>query len=112
MVFGLKPLKMEIEAGVPPPMERFKVLLVRVMDHTIPGYSGWKSGFPLWGPSQVLQLRPFAQEDLENRDSFLPLEISLENIQKEAERYAEIFFQAENLISEVTLQRMVGLRYS
>ena len=112
-VFGLKPLKMEIEAGVPPPMERFKVLLVRVMDHTIPGYSGLEIGLPSLGVRpQVLQLRPYAQEDLETRESFLPLEISLESVQKEAERHAEIFFQAENLISEVTLQRMVGLRYS
>jgi DNA-directed RNA polymerase subunit RPC12/RpoP len=112
-VFGLKPLKMETEAGVPPPMERFKVLLVRVMDHTIPGYSGLEIGLPSLGVRpQVLRLQPFAKEDVENRQSFLPLEVSLESVQKETERYAEFFFQAENLISEVTLQRMVGVRYS
>ena len=112
-VFGLKALKMEVEACVPPPMERFKVLLVRVMDHTTPGYSGLEIGLPSLGVRpQVLQLRPFAQEDLEKRESFLPLEVPLETVQKETERYAEFFFQAENLIPEVMLQRMVGIRYS
>jgi ribosomal protein S27E len=112
-VFGLKPLKVQVEAGVPPPMERFKVLLVRVMDHTIPGYSSLDLGLGSLGVRpQVLRLRPFSPEHLEKRDSFLPLEFPLEEMQAEAGHYADYFFQAENLISEVTLQKIVGLRFS
>src|SRR4030067_1397 len=36
-VFGLKPMKVEINAGVPPPMERIKIFLPRILEHTIPG---------------------------------------------------------------------------
>jgi DNA-directed RNA polymerase subunit RPC12/RpoP len=112
-VFGLKPMKVQVEAGVPPPMERYKVLLVRVMDHTVPGYSGLDLGLPSLGVRpQVLHLEPFSPEHLEKRDSFLPLEVPLEKAHDEVGHYADYFFQAENLISEVTLQRIVGLRFS
>ena len=112
-VFGLKPLNVEVEAGVPPPMERMKVLLTRVMDHTIAGYTGLEIGLPTLGVRpQALQLVPFSQEHLEKRDSFLPLEVPLEKAQTEAQRFAELFFQAETLISEVDLQRILGVQFS
>jgi DNA-directed RNA polymerase subunit RPC12/RpoP len=112
-VFFLKPMKVEIEAGVPPPMERMKVLLVRVMDHTIPGCASLDIGLASLGiRPQALRLQPFSKEHLENRGSFLPLEVSLEKAQIEADRFADFFFQAENLNSEVTLQRIVGIQFS
>ena len=112
-VFGLKPLKVETEAGVPPPMERFKVLLVRVMDHTLPGFSDLEIGLSSLGVRpQVLRLQPFSPEHLERRDSFLPLDLPLEGVQAEAVHFADFFFQAEKLISEVNLERIVGLHFS
>ncbi len=112
-VFGLRHLEMEIEAGVPPPVERFKILLVRVMDHTIPGYSGLEIGLSSLGVRpQVLRLQPFSPEHLAMRDSFLPLDIPLEAVQAEAANYADRFFQAEKMISEVNLERIVGLQLS
>ena len=112
-VFGLKPLKMESEAGVPPPMERFKILLVRVMDHTIPAYSDLEIGLSSLGVRpQVLRLQPFSPEHLEMRDSFLPLDLPLEAVQAEVGRYVDFFFQAEKMISEVNLERIVGLQFS
>jgi predicted Zn-ribbon and HTH transcriptional regulator/DNA-directed RNA polymerase subunit RPC12/RpoP len=112
-VFGLKPLKVETEAGVPPPMERFKVLLVRVMDHTLPAYLNLDIGLDRLGVRpQVLRLQPLSPEHLESRESFLPVEVPLDQAQAEAGRFADYFFQAENLISEVNLQRIVGLHFS
>ncbi len=112
-VFGLKPMKTEIDAGVPPPMERLKVLLTRLMDHTVPGFAGLEIGLSSLGiRPQTLQLEPFSQEHLEQRESFLPLEVPLEVAQAEAASFADIFFQGEELIPEVILQRVVGLRFS
>ena len=112
-VFGMKPMKVEVKAEVPPPMERMKILLTRVMDHTIAGYEGLEMGLPNLGiRPQVMNLQPFSREQLEKRDSFLPLEVSLEKAQEEAERFAEIFFQAEELTPEVILQRIVGINFS
>ncbi|NWF53599.1 MAG: hypothetical protein HXY45_02255 [Syntrophaceae bacterium] len=112
-VFGLRPMKVQVEAGVPPPMERFKVLLFRVMDHTVPGYSGLDLGLGNLGVRpQAMRLQPFSPEHLEKRGSFLPLEIPLEKVQAESERWADYFFQAENLVSEVDLQKIVGLCFS
>ena len=108
-VFGLKPMKVEIEAGVPPPMERIKVLLTRLMDHTVAGYTGLELGLSTIGiRAQTLRLEPFSREHLEKRSSFLPLDVSLEQAQAEAERFANFFFQAESLVAEVNLHRLVG----
>ena len=108
-VFGLKPMKVEINAGVPPPMERLKILLTRILDHTIPGYAGLEIGLSTLGVrAQVLRLQPFGREHLEKRDSFLPLEVSLEQAQVKADGYANVFFEAEELIPEVILHRLVG----
>jgi DNA-directed RNA polymerase subunit RPC12/RpoP len=112
-LFYLKPMKVEIAAGVPPPMERMKVLLTRLMDQTIPGYEGLEIGLPTLGiRPQALLLEPFSPEHLEQRGSFLPLEVSLEKAQAEAERFANLFFQAGDLIPEVVLQRVVGVDFS
>jgi DNA-directed RNA polymerase subunit RPC12/RpoP len=112
-VFCLKPMKVEIEAGVPPPVERMKVLLTRLMDQTIPGYENLEIGLSSLGiRPQALLLKPFSREHLEQRGSFLPLEVSLEKAQAEAERFAHLFFQAEDLIPEVVLQRAVGIGFS
>ena len=112
-VFGLKPIKVEIEAGVPPPMDRLKVLLTRLMDHTIPGLTGLEIGLSSLGVRpQALQLEPFSREHVEQRESFLPLEVPLETAQEEAGRFADLFFQSEELIPEVILQRVVGIHFS
>jgi len=112
-IFGLKTMKVEIEAGVPPPMERIKVLLTRVMDHTLAGYTGLEMGLNTLGlHAQVLRLQPFGREHLEERSSFLPLEVSLEQAQLEAERFSSIFFEAEELVPEVILHRLVGRNFS
>ena len=77
-IFGLKPLKVEVEAGVPP-MEQPRVLLTRILGHTIPGYEGLEIGLSSLGVrAQALRLQPFNPEHLQERDSFLPPEISFE----------------------------------
>jgi hypothetical protein len=112
-VFGLKPMKVENKAWAQPPMERFKVLLTRVLDHTLPGFTGPDLGLSTLGlRAQSFHLRPFEREDLEKRESFLPLEVSLEQIQAEAEHSANLFFEAEEMITEVILHRLVGRSFS
>ncbi|HSR09967.1 MAG TPA: hypothetical protein VLS90_00880, partial [Thermodesulfobacteriota bacterium] len=112
-VFGMKPMKVEIDAGTPPPMERLKTLLTRIMDQTIPGSAGLLPGLQSLGVrTQTLQLEPFSRENLDQRSSFLPLETPLEIAQSEARRFADLFFSEGDLIPEVILQRTVGLRFS
>ncbi|MDI6755688.1 MAG: hypothetical protein QME78_14990 [Thermodesulfobacteriota bacterium] len=112
-VFGLKPMKVETEAGVPPPMERMKVLLTRLLDHTVPGYAGLEIGLSSLGVrSQALRLQSFDREHLEKRGSFLPLGTLLEQVQAEADRFSNLFFEAEGLITEVNLQSFVGKEFS
>lgn len=112
-IFGLQPMKVEIEAGVPPPMERVKVLLTRVMDHTIPGFAAPEIGLPNLGVRpQALRLEPFSREHLEQRRSFLPLEVPREKVQGEVDRFADVFFQADELTPEVVLRRIVGITFS
>ena len=112
-VFALKPMKVEVNAGVPPPMERIKVFLTRLLDHTIPGYKGIEMGLANLGVrSQVLVLHVFDREHLEKRESFLHLEIPLEQVQAEAELFSQRFFEAEELVTEVTLQSFVSKIYA
>ena len=112
-IFGLKPMKVEVQAGVPPPMERLKVLLTRILDHTIPGYEGPDIGLSSLGVrTQALRLHPFGREHLQKRDSFLPLEVSLEQAQVKADGFANVFFEADELIPEVILHRLVGKVFS
>jgi len=113
-IFGLKPMKVESTmAGVPPPMERIKVFLTRLMDHTILGYKDLQLGLANLGVrTQTISLQPFGPEHLDMRASFLPLEVSLEQVQAEAERYANLFFATEDLIPEVILHRVVGKIFS
>ena len=112
-IFGLKPMKVEILSGTPPPMERLKVLLTRILDHTIPGYGGLDIGLSSLGiRAQALRLQPFGREHLQKRDSFLPLEVSLEQAQVKADAFANVFLEAEELIPEVILHRLVGKIFS
>ena len=76
-------------------MERLKVLLTRILDHTIPGYEGLDIGLPNLGVrTQALRLQPFGREHLQKRDSFLPLEVSLEQTQVKADGFAECIFRS------------------
>jgi hypothetical protein len=112
-VFGLKPMNVQIQTGAPPPMERLKALLTRVLDHTIPGYEGLEMGLSTLGVrAQALRLQPFGRDHLQERDSFLPLEVSLEQAQVEAELLSNAFFEGQELIPEVILHRLVGKIFS
>ena len=112
-VFGAKPMKVETEEGVPPPLEKMKTLLTRIMDHTLPGFGNLDLGLGSLGiRSQALQLRPFEAGQENAPEPVLPLEIPLEQAQKEAARLADIFFEAEDLHSEVSLQSFVGKVFS
>ena len=52
-------------------MERVKVLLTRILDHTIPGYAGLEIGLPTLGVrAQALRLQPFGREHLEKERFF------------------------------------------
>jgi ribosomal protein S27E len=110
---SFEPRDEEATVSTPPPMERRKVLLSRVLDHTIPGYGGLELGLSTIGiRAQALRLQTFSREHLEMRESFLPLEVSLEKAQADAKRFSNLFFEDKDLIPEVTLQRIVGLRFS
>jgi len=112
-IFGLKAMKVEIQAGVPPPMERLKVLLSRVLDHTIAGYEGIEIGLNTLGlRAQALPLQPFGPEHLEQRNAFLPLEVPLGLAQAEAEGFSQIILGPEGLVPEVILHRLVGRSFS
>jgi hypothetical protein len=112
-VFGAKPMKLETEEGVPPPMEKMKVLLTRILDHTIPGYSDLDLGISSLGiRSQAIQLQPFNQEHEKRKNSFLSLSVPLLRAREEAEGAANIFFEGEDLVSEVILQSLVGRVFS
>jgi ribosomal protein S27E len=112
-VFGAKPMKVETEEGVPPPLEKMKTLLTRIMDHTLPGFENLDIGLGSLGiRSQALQLRPFQAGQEGAPEPLLPLEVPLAKAQKEADRVADIFFDAEDLHSEVDLQSFVGKIFS
>ena len=112
-VFGAKPMKVETEEGAPPPLEKMKTLLTRIMDHTLPGFETSDIGLGSLGiRSQAVQLRPFQAGQESAPERVLPLEIPLAQAQKEADRLADIFFEAEDLHSEVTLQSFVGRIFS
>jgi DNA-directed RNA polymerase subunit RPC12/RpoP len=112
-VFGARPMKVETEKGVPPPLEKMKTLLIRLMDHTLPGFKGLDLGVGSLGiRAQALQLRPCHPGKEERKAPFLPLEVPLAEAEKEAVRLAEIFFQAEGLQTEVALQSLVGRIFS
>ena len=112
-VFGAKPMKVETEEGVPPPLEKMKTFLTRIMDHTLPGFENLDLGLGSLGVrSQALQLRPFRAGQENEPEPILPLEIPLAQAQKEADRLADIFFEAEDLHPEVTLQSFIGKVFS
>lgn len=112
-VFGLKPMKVELNAGAPPPLERIKILLTRLLDHTIPGTIDLDLGLSNVGVrSQAFVLRVFDHEYLEKEKLFLPLETTLEQAQGEAERFSSLFFEAQDLVTEFTLNGFVGRSFS
>jgi predicted Zn-ribbon and HTH transcriptional regulator/DNA-directed RNA polymerase subunit RPC12/RpoP len=119
-VFGSKPLKggsplcVEGEdSWLPSPMDRTKVLLTRVLDHTVPAYAELPINLPTLGLRvQAIRLRAFESEHLQMRDSFLPPDISWGQVQQEWDRLAGLFFEDGNLTPEVTLQRHAGRRFS
>jgi len=96
-----------------PIRDREKVLLSRALDHTIPGTKDLDMGLPTLGYRiQSLRLRPFGREDMEQRHSFLPLQIPLEQAQGEAERFSQVFFEADDFQPEFILHRLVGKGFS
>jgi len=121
-VFGRKVMKggtlfptpdPDAEIKLPPIKEREKVLLTRVLDHTIPGYTGLEMGLTTLGVrGRALRLQVFDREHLEKRDSFFPLQVSLEYVRAEAERFGDLFFPTEGMEPEFILHRMVGRIFS
>lgn len=113
-VFGQKPMKGESPAnGFSPPMEKIKILLTRLMDHTIPGYNEVQLGLPDLGVrTQALSLQPLNQEHLSKRLKFLPLEIPLDKVKRAAAQYANIFFEAEDIQAEIIRQQVIGEKFS
>jgi DNA-directed RNA polymerase subunit RPC12/RpoP/predicted Zn-ribbon and HTH transcriptional regulator len=103
----------EATVNAPPPKERGKALLSRVLDHTLPGYGGLELGLHTIGiRAQVLRLQPFTREHLEMRESFLPLEVSLEKAQADEKWFSNLFFEDKDWIPEVVLHRIVGNSFS
>ncbi len=103
----------EVIAPLPPPMEMTKELLCRPFDHTIPGYADLDLGLPSLGVRvQAIPLQPFSREHLEQRESFLPLGVPLEQIQSESETLGERLIKGEKLNPEIILSRFVGKRFS
>jgi DNA-directed RNA polymerase subunit RPC12/RpoP len=125
-VFGSQATKVEFlvneEEGQRPGGEIFtggvlkenkKILLTRVLDHTIPGFSNVQIGLSSLGVrSQALRLQVFGKEHLEKRESFLPLDVSLDKAQSEAERFGNIFFETGNLSPQVLLHRFINKTFS
>ncbi len=111
--FGLKPLRFEIETGVPDSVERVKGFFSRRVDQTRPAFAGLQLGLPDLGVRpQALRLKPFSREHLEQRDSFLPLETTLESARAEADPFGDRFFPSGEMTPEVVLERVVGINFS
>ena len=111
--FGLKPLKFEIETGVPDSVERVKGFFSRKVDHTTPAFSGLELGLPDLGVRpQAQSLNPFSQEHLDRRDSFLPVETTLEGARAKADPFADLLFPSGEMSPEVILERVVGMNFS
>ena len=101
------------ESWLPSSMDRTKALLTRVLDHTVPAHTDLKINLPTLGLRvQAIRLRAFESRHLQMRESFLPLDISLDQVQQEWDRLAGLFFEDGNITPEVTLQRHAGRRFS
>ncbi|MGQ9694835.1 MAG: hypothetical protein ACUVWV_08825 [Thermodesulfobacteriota bacterium] len=113
-IFGQKVMKGgSPNPGFSPPMERIKILLTRLMDQTMPAYSNLHLGLLNLGVrTQALPLQPLNQEHLKKGEKLLPLDISLDKVRAEAVHYANIFFEAEDIQTEVLLQQSVGEKFS
>ncbi|MGC8809066.1 MAG: hypothetical protein ACP5Q3_02310 [bacterium] len=113
-IFGQKPMKVESQGSAfSQPMERIKMLLTRLMDHTIPGYGDLHLGlFNLGVRTQALPLQPLNQDLLQKGIRLLPLDISLDKVKSEAAHYAHIFFEGEDIQTDVLLQQSIGEKFS
>lgn len=113
-IFGQKPMKLESpNTGFSQPMERIKILLTRLMDQTVPGFSDLHFGlFNLGVRTQALPLRPLNQEHLKEGIRLLPLDIPWDKVKSEANHYANVFFEAEDIQTEVLLQKKIGEKFS
>jgi len=113
-IFGQKPMKGESPGpGFAQPMEKIKILLTRLMDHTIPGYSDVHLGlFNLGVRPQALPLQPLNQDQLKKGIRLFPLDIPLDKVKAEAGRYANLFFEAEDIQTDVLLQQSIGEKFS
>ncbi len=113
-IFGQKPMKIDAPtSGFSQPLEKIKILLTRLMDHTIPGYSDLKLGLTNLGVrTQALPLRPLNREHLEKGIKLLPVDIPLDKAKSAAAQYANIFFEAEDVQTEVLLQQRIGEKFS
>jgi DNA-directed RNA polymerase subunit RPC12/RpoP len=92
---------------------KVKVLLTRVFDHTVRGFMGVDLGIQTLGVrSQVLRLQVFNRTHLGKRSSFLPLDVPLKDVREEAKKKSKAFLEAEDVLPEVILHRLIGGRLS
>ncbi len=113
-IFGQKPMKIDgPTSGSSQPLEKIKILLTRHMDHTIPGYRDLNLGLTNLGVrTQALPLRPLNREHLQKGIKLLPVDVPLEKAKSAAAQYASIFFEAEDIQTEVLLQQRIGEKFS
>lgn len=112
-VFGRKFDKTSSWAVAPSSTELVKVLITRVLDHTIEGSASVDLGIQTLGVrSQVLRLQVFSRAHLQKRNAFLPLEIPLKDIKAEAKGISEFLLQADDVEPELILHRLIGGRLS
>ncbi|MCX5907250.1 MAG: hypothetical protein NTY64_08700 [Deltaproteobacteria bacterium] len=99
--------------GGAPIKQREKVLLTRVLDHTLSASAALDLGLPTLGIRvQTFRLVPFGREHVEQRHSFLPLEIPLEKVKDEADRVANVFFEAGDVNPDVIFHQLVGKAFA
>lgn len=110
-VFGQRPMSEERLNGAPPPMERVKHLLYRIIDRTVPGFSGVDLGVSsIWVRTQVLRLQPLDKD--QKVSSLLPLDVPLAEVESIAQALSQGLLVPEEIRPEVILHRLIGTRYS
>jgi hypothetical protein len=93
--------------------ERKKLLRTRVLDHTIPGFEDLDLGLSSLGVrAQVLELHEFRKEHLDKRASFLPLDVSLDRVRKEAHGLSEAYLDSDDIIADFIHHLLVNRRFS
>jgi DNA-directed RNA polymerase subunit RPC12/RpoP len=112
-LFGKKTIQADPWSAAPATTERTKSLTTRILDHTIAGFKDLDLGlYTLGVRSRVLQLIPLDQSHVQKRSSFLPLEIDPDAVKKEVRQLSRTFMDPTDVLPEVVLHRLVGLRYS